>query len=248
MALQKLNFTRVWTNPEDFPTYEAREEVVRADMQLLFDEIRTAFNKLIDDLAAEEIPFTSTLAIEADNIQSAIENVQAQLADVVLNQIPDNTVTGDKLVEKTIGTRELEDDSVGEDQLAPDSVGNEQLQVDAVRAENIQNGAVTYAKTTGLQRAAGLVRNIGIAVDSWTLLSSNGNSVWEAQVARTETWIPGDQKIIMQPYVDNTLTYAYNYEVIQECGVRMAYATPGTFVFFAKTKPTKKVWFEAITL
>ena len=38
MAFEKLNFTKDWTNPNDFPAYEGDESQVRADMQLLHDE------------------------------------------------------------------------------------------------------------------------------------------------------------------------------------------------------------------
>ena len=38
MSLDKLNFTKDWTKPEDFSTVETNEERVRADQQLLFDE------------------------------------------------------------------------------------------------------------------------------------------------------------------------------------------------------------------
>lgn len=44
MALEKLEFTKDWNNPEDFPTYEPSESKVRADMQLLYDEIRDYLN------------------------------------------------------------------------------------------------------------------------------------------------------------------------------------------------------------
>nr|DAL14469.1 MAG TPA_asm: collagen alpha 1(VIII) chain protein [Caudoviricetes sp.] len=45
MALNKLNFTKDWKNPEDFPTVELSEEQVRADMQVLYDEIRDFLNE-----------------------------------------------------------------------------------------------------------------------------------------------------------------------------------------------------------
>lgn len=53
MALKRLNFTKNWTNPADFPTVETDETRVRADQQLLFDEIRTFLNtQLISGLEA----------------------------------------------------------------------------------------------------------------------------------------------------------------------------------------------------
>lgn len=47
MALERLRFTKDWTNPGDFPTYEADEAAVRADMQLLHDETRDYLNETL---------------------------------------------------------------------------------------------------------------------------------------------------------------------------------------------------------
>lgn len=50
MALQPLEFTKDWTNPEDFPTVEISETKVREDMQYLFDEIKTHLNGIVTAL------------------------------------------------------------------------------------------------------------------------------------------------------------------------------------------------------
>lgn len=44
MAFDKLQFTKNWNNPDDFPTVELSEEKVRADMQLLHDEVKNYLN------------------------------------------------------------------------------------------------------------------------------------------------------------------------------------------------------------
>lgn len=44
MAIAKLNFSRNWENPEDFPTVETDEVKVRQDLQYLHDEIREYIN------------------------------------------------------------------------------------------------------------------------------------------------------------------------------------------------------------
>ena len=44
MAFDKLQFTKNWNNPDDFPTVELSEEKVRADMQLLHDEVKNYIN------------------------------------------------------------------------------------------------------------------------------------------------------------------------------------------------------------
>lgn len=50
MSLQRLEFSKDWTDRGDFPTYQASEEQVRRDMQLLHDETKAAFNQLVDNL------------------------------------------------------------------------------------------------------------------------------------------------------------------------------------------------------
>ena len=40
MAFERLNFTKSWENPADFPTYEPDENRVRADVQCLHNEAR----------------------------------------------------------------------------------------------------------------------------------------------------------------------------------------------------------------
>lgn len=57
MAFEKLNFTKDWTNPEDFPTVETSEERVRDDLQLLHRETRNFLNETLipalEDLGVE---------------------------------------------------------------------------------------------------------------------------------------------------------------------------------------------------
>lgn len=100
-VLTKLRFSKSWLSKENFPTYEMREDQVRADMQYLHDETQTAFNNLVDDLeslSAENIPFTSSAAIPASDVQSAIANVQQQVADAYAGTaIPNGSITDEKL-------------------------------------------------------------------------------------------------------------------------------------------------------
>lgn len=99
-VLTKLWFSKTWLSKENFPTYEMREDQVRADMQYLHDETQTAFNNLVDDLeslSAENIPFTSSTAVPASDVQSAIVNVQQQVAEASAATIPNGSITDEKL-------------------------------------------------------------------------------------------------------------------------------------------------------
>ena len=99
-VLTKLQFSKTWLSKENFPTYEMREDQVRADMQYLHDETKTAFNNLVDDLeslSAENIPFESSTAVPASNLQEAVENVQQQVAEASAATIPNGSITDEKL-------------------------------------------------------------------------------------------------------------------------------------------------------
>ena len=71
------------------------------------EQLRQAHNGLCDALteatsstsAAAALGFQRTAGVPADNVQDAIEDVQAQLTDAVLGNIPSGSVTGDKLAQ-----------------------------------------------------------------------------------------------------------------------------------------------------
>lgn len=161
MPLEKLEYSKNWENPQDFPTYEAREEQVRADIQLLFDEAKAAFNKMVDDLAADLVPFASSPAIPASTVQSAIEAVQQQIEDIALGDIPNRSLPGEKLIEGTITGAEIGVGAVGTTNLVDDSVTGDKIAPDAIDAEHIAPGAVTKEafSTDALEDKADLVNN-----------------------------------------------------------------------------------------
>ena len=82
MSLGTLNYTKDWTNAEDFPTVQTDENQVRADQQFLFNEIKAYLNDTL-------IP----------GIESAIA-IACQ--DLVVGQLTDGSVTKNKLSEALI--------------------------------------------------------------------------------------------------------------------------------------------------
>ena len=77
--LEKLTFSKDWTNADDFPTYEPDESQVRADLQLLHDEAKAAINKLVEKLESAE--FASHLAVSTEGM--AATNLAAALAEIL---------------------------------------------------------------------------------------------------------------------------------------------------------------------
>ena len=71
------------------------------------EQLRQAHNGLCDALteatsatsAAAGLGFQRTAGVPADTVQEAVENVQQQVTDAVLGNIPSGSVTGDKLAQ-----------------------------------------------------------------------------------------------------------------------------------------------------
>lgn len=106
MAFQRLEYTKSWRNPADFPTYEPEEAQVRADLQLLHDEARDGINRVVDSLnapgAAAQLPFAPREGLEADNVQDAVLEVYAAVRDAASGQIVNGSVTKEKLSQEVL--------------------------------------------------------------------------------------------------------------------------------------------------
>ena len=89
MAFEQLSYTKDWTNPADFPTYEPDEAQVRADMQCLFNEIRSFINaKLVGRLngtgGAADI-----LTSDGTSVEKALSDLEEAISRVAGGTIPD---------------------------------------------------------------------------------------------------------------------------------------------------------------
>ena len=84
--LQKLAFTKVWTNPTDFPTYQPNEEQVRKDLQLLHDETRDYLNDVL-------------LQTVSNALDETVEEVREMGEAAIVGAIPDGSVGTDKLAD-----------------------------------------------------------------------------------------------------------------------------------------------------
>lgn len=96
-GLRELIFSKNWKNANDFPTYEDNEEKVRADIQLLYDEIRNYVNTVllpaVNVIRASEIE-TSTTDV---SVQSKLNSLTDAINEVTLGQIPDDSLTSEKV-------------------------------------------------------------------------------------------------------------------------------------------------------
>lgn len=126
MRIPKLKFTRLWTDPDAFPTVETDEIVVRADMQALHNETQDYLNRtlgptlesvgtLLDDTisglasqsTARKLGFSPTDGVNKTNIQAAIENVQSQIAGVALNTVPNGSIDTAQLANESVTQKKI---------------------------------------------------------------------------------------------------------------------------------------------
>lgn len=95
MAINNINFTKDWTKPSDFPTYQDNESAVRADMQCLHNETKNYINnQLIPALTGK---------VGASNIGTTSGKTMQEELDAAVkyksNDIKYIRVNNDKVIE-----------------------------------------------------------------------------------------------------------------------------------------------------
>ena len=109
-----------------------------------------ALKRLIQELglatAARNVGFEKTTAVNADNVQDAIENVQSQIAGVSQGGIADGAITTAKIADGAVGTAAIADDAVTADKLAMSAVDTDAIKWGAVDTNRLKDAAVAEAK------------------------------------------------------------------------------------------------------
>ncbi|MGX8692610.1 MAG: hypothetical protein ACSW8E_02515 [Clostridia bacterium] len=146
MALSTFDYSKSWRSVQDFPSYEENEERVRDDMQILFDEVRDALNRLVGELKAENLPFTPTAEIDASTLQNAVELLQTQISGAAIGQLPNASVTTEKLAALAVTSAKLAALAVTAEKLAAAAVTTDKLADGAVSTGKLADGAVSTAK------------------------------------------------------------------------------------------------------
>ncbi len=205
-----------------------------AQLKAKFDEgvlaLQTYINTvLIPALIAEKLPFTASTAINADTIQSAIENVQSQLSRAVAGTIPNNTVGMEKLT-KTV-------------QNAIASGGGAAAAVTALSKTVAQNVAATNENTTAIAaiNAANVNRDAEIAKISGKAELSQGATF----VLTAAGWADGKQTVSINigtgrndaVGLDTSATLA-QWQEAAKCGVKVYSANEEGITFSCETAPT----------
>ena len=106
--IPELEYERVWTNRQDFKTYEDSEDEVRADLQYHPNVIKDYINQWLlpnlNTIDAADLSFESSEAVPATTVQDAIENVQEQLVGITQDGVANQSITAEKLVPNTLNS------------------------------------------------------------------------------------------------------------------------------------------------
>lgn len=127
-----------------------RAAALKAQFDADAKTVMGALKRLIQELglatAARNVGFEKTTAVNADNVQDAIENVQSQIAGVSQSGIADASVTAAKIADGAVGTAAIADDAVTADKLAMSAIDTNAIKWGAVDEYRLKDAAVTEAK------------------------------------------------------------------------------------------------------
>lgn len=146
-----FDYEHKWTNPDDFPTYEAEEAKVRADMQLLYTEIADGLNQLIAAMktssTAGYLGVTGSGQFSsATNVQAALQALSNAISSLVAQTVPANSIETFMIKDSQVTTAKIANGAVDTPQLADDAVTAAKIGDGAVGTAALASGAVTPAK------------------------------------------------------------------------------------------------------
>ena len=149
MAFSPMVFTKVWTNPVDFPTHETQEGQVRADIQFLFDEIKDQFNDFIgNELVAANLPIEETTDLPVENVQAALEYLVTQIQGLVLSElvIPNGSLTTEKYQDGSVTTAKIHDGAITTDKILDNAVTGDKIAPGSVNGASFQDSSIPEGK------------------------------------------------------------------------------------------------------
>lgn len=117
-----------------------------ADAKTVMAALKRLIRELAMPTAAKNVGFEKTTAVNADNVQDAIENVQSQIAGVSQSGIADASVTASKIADGAVGTAAIADDAITADKLAMSAVDTDAIKLGAVDTHRLKNAAVEESK------------------------------------------------------------------------------------------------------
>ena len=170
-----------FTIPEDvlgtiskLSNYPNRIERLRAaQLKGKFDEdakiVMGAVKRLIKELgmetAAKNIGFKKTTAVNASDVQSAIEAVQAQIAGVSQSGIADAAITAQKIADGAVTTPKIADGAVTTPKIADEAVTTPKIADEAVTEDKIGYYAVVESRIATFAVTERKIANYAVTED-----------------------------------------------------------------------------------
>ena len=144
---EDFDYSKHWTNPSDFPTFEAEEAKVRSDMQELYTQIAGALNTLTAALKAATA--AGYLGVDTvgnhsglTNIQEALNALSDDISQISSEGVEDGGVTTVKLADGAVTTVKMANGAVTADKLGSQEVTTAKIADGAVTRDKIANQAV----------------------------------------------------------------------------------------------------------
>lgn len=183
---ENFDYSKHWTNAADFPTFQAEEEQVRADMQSLYTEIAGALNTLTAALkAVTAAGYLGVTGAEDSNfenattVQEALQELSDAIDSLVAQTVPADSITHAMLKDNCVEANNIKDGEVTTAKIADLNVTTGKIADLNVTNGKIANGAVTPAKAnfTGADLTVGATGK-KLIINGPIVLSSNayGNS------------------------------------------------------------------------
>ena len=179
--MRKLEFSKDWRNPVDFPTYELDEARVREDMQLLHNETKEVLNEMVDVMASEtaagNIGTTPIEGVLGENVQEVLQG----LKDLLITEADVQARIGQHKDSADHDGRYFTKSEVGE-LLGFDSATTILYEVYTILTEDNGDDTFTYVDSTGVEQIAPLTPGGG-----QTFLLRNGKYIKGAN--HIELWV-----------------------------------------------------------
>ena len=116
------------------------------DAKTVMGEVKRLIKELGMETAAKNIGFKKTTAVNASDVQSAIEAVQAQIAGVSQSGIADAAITAQKIADGAVTTPKITDGAVTTPKITDEAVTTPKIADGAVTTPKIADRAVTEDK------------------------------------------------------------------------------------------------------
>lgn len=154
VEFEKLQFTKDWNNPTDFPTYEESEQKVRADLQALHDETKEFINEtLIPNIEILAVPGTGDMKTEVYDPWNKREDVYQYAEDKVTEAVEEHLAEAHHVdafsKEESLSAETREALGLAEDAVPDDAFAKIAAKPDVVMEVNTGKKYTVKAKLDG---------------------------------------------------------------------------------------------------